>query len=662
MMSAPSQDQFILGQRVALKEPEKGHHYAPRGTVRYVGPVDGHKGEWVGVEWDDPSRGKHDGVVTGKRYFQCEMVPAGTPAGSFVRPQKLTGGVTLRDALLDRYNTSGEDYKAEPIYRALGRRRAMVIELVSAPANRSGADKAGEGTDTAVPGTDREEFGGGRGSEEEGTQGDLMETDGGISGGRESREEDKGEPPKRNGMWLSRLQAANVSEVPVGSVGAAGEVAAIASLTELDMSYHLLNTWHEVQRVGEELRGLTALDIGHSRLAFPSPVGSSSSYAGSSKSTPPSALSVSPLAGLRKLGLSNTRVTWAQVEEISRQLPLLETLVLIKNGIAELRPIGGADVARAPVDCLQELVLSHKPYVPRLHSANQTPASTSAQANGNGTEAGEAANGSLTPGSGGAAAAAAAAAAADGEEGGRMERCEFGFGVTEEGRMGVIARIGSIQKLNCVQILPRERLDAEICYISHTIRSLPHATSLPQLVCAGHPALPALLAKHGLDLHFLGVFSVFFYASSFLFYSYTPSHQPSLGSFVPFLPGITFRVIAPKSGSTSTAKEVTKKLPQSTTASKMRPLIAQLLKLEPRSFSLFLLPSTLEGSQPLPSLLLDDTMPLGVLLHSTTTAALDASHATILVDTSLDVQQASSLSEPQVLACEERLGRVPFIN
>lgn len=42
------------------------------GTVRYVGPVDGTSGEWLGVEWDDAeARGKHDGVKDGRRYFRC---------------------------------------------------------------------------------------------------------------------------------------------------------------------------------------------------------------------------------------------------------------------------------------------------------------------------------------------------------------------------------------------------------------------------------------------------------------------------------------------------------------------------------------------------------------------------------------------------------------
>jgi dynactin complex subunit len=41
------------------------------GTIRYVGEVDGASGVWLGVEWDDRSRGKHDGIKDGKRYFSC---------------------------------------------------------------------------------------------------------------------------------------------------------------------------------------------------------------------------------------------------------------------------------------------------------------------------------------------------------------------------------------------------------------------------------------------------------------------------------------------------------------------------------------------------------------------------------------------------------------
>lgn len=58
----------------SLHSPQVGRriNYAGYlGTIRYVGPVDGTQGVWLGVEWDDAHRGKHDGLKNGKRYFTC---------------------------------------------------------------------------------------------------------------------------------------------------------------------------------------------------------------------------------------------------------------------------------------------------------------------------------------------------------------------------------------------------------------------------------------------------------------------------------------------------------------------------------------------------------------------------------------------------------------
>lgn len=40
------------------------------GCVRYVGSVIGHTGLWIGVEWDNPKRGRHNGTVNDVYYFQ----------------------------------------------------------------------------------------------------------------------------------------------------------------------------------------------------------------------------------------------------------------------------------------------------------------------------------------------------------------------------------------------------------------------------------------------------------------------------------------------------------------------------------------------------------------------------------------------------------------
>ncbi|KAH9945843.1 uncharacterized protein BXZ73DRAFT_86099 [Epithele typhae] len=70
------------------------------GTIRFTGPVDGTQGVWLGVEWDDPDRGKHDGVKDGKRYFSC-LVPN---SGSFIRPAAaINYGVSFLSALTAKY-------------------------------------------------------------------------------------------------------------------------------------------------------------------------------------------------------------------------------------------------------------------------------------------------------------------------------------------------------------------------------------------------------------------------------------------------------------------------------------------------------------------------------------------------------------------------------
>uniref|UniRef100_A0AAY5JX47 Tubulin-specific chaperone E n=1 Tax=Esox lucius TaxID=8010 RepID=A0AAY5JX47_ESOLU len=70
-----------------------------RGTVRFFGTVPPTTGVWLGVEWDNPDRGKHDGSHEGVRYFTCRQ-PKG---GSFVRPRKASFGVDYLTAVKRRY-------------------------------------------------------------------------------------------------------------------------------------------------------------------------------------------------------------------------------------------------------------------------------------------------------------------------------------------------------------------------------------------------------------------------------------------------------------------------------------------------------------------------------------------------------------------------------
>ncbi|KAL1006143.1 hypothetical protein UPYG_G00068350 [Umbra pygmaea] len=82
-----------------------------RGTVQFVGTVPPTKGLWLGVEWDNPMRGKHDGSHEGVHYFTCRH-PNG---GSFVRPKKASFGVDYLTAIRQRYEMEVQQLLEEEI-------------------------------------------------------------------------------------------------------------------------------------------------------------------------------------------------------------------------------------------------------------------------------------------------------------------------------------------------------------------------------------------------------------------------------------------------------------------------------------------------------------------------------------------------------------------
>jgi len=94
--------------RIGHDTTRSGHKHV-QATVRYLGSVEGQDGEWVGLEWDDIGRGKHNGCFKGKRYFSCRNTEAEACA-SFVRysaliKQGVDGGIGLETAIVQRYKS-----------------------------------------------------------------------------------------------------------------------------------------------------------------------------------------------------------------------------------------------------------------------------------------------------------------------------------------------------------------------------------------------------------------------------------------------------------------------------------------------------------------------------------------------------------------------------
>ncbi|KAH6606406.1 tubulin-specific chaperone e [Trichoderma cornu-damae] len=76
-------------------------------TVRYVGGIAGTTGSWLGVEWDDAARGKHDGSHKGTRYFTCIPAPFFLLRPMRSRPAALRArGLTWQNAGISKSPTA----------------------------------------------------------------------------------------------------------------------------------------------------------------------------------------------------------------------------------------------------------------------------------------------------------------------------------------------------------------------------------------------------------------------------------------------------------------------------------------------------------------------------------------------------------------------------
>ncbi|PIA44248.1 hypothetical protein AQUCO_01700091v1 [Aquilegia coerulea] len=173
------------------------------GTVKYIGSVKGYSGIWVGVDWDNDD-GKHNGCVNGINYFQAK----GENSASFVRPQNLSRGITLLEALELRYRTDSTKEEEDEMYVLSARNKRVTIQLL-------GKDKLQD---------------------------------------RLSRFEE--------------LVGVSLSYLGINSVEPPHQISSIVpNLKELDLTGNLLSEWTDVGSIFEQLESLAVLNLSNNHLS-----------------------------------------------------------------------------------------------------------------------------------------------------------------------------------------------------------------------------------------------------------------------------------------------------------------------------------------------------------------------------------------------------------
>ncbi|KAH1032191.1 hypothetical protein J1N35_044365 [Gossypium stocksii] len=189
---------FTLGQRVhSSTDPRRV------GTVKFVGNVEGYSGTWVGVDWDNEGDGKHDGSINGVRYFQGRS----QNSASFLRPQNLSPGISLLQALKLRYQSHSTEQDEDEMYVLSASKKRISVQLL-------GKDKI----------------------------------------------QDK----------LSRfeeLTSASISYLGVSTPGDPAEISAsVPNLKELDLMGNLITDWKDVGTICEQLPHLVALNLSNNLM------------------------------------------------------------------------------------------------------------------------------------------------------------------------------------------------------------------------------------------------------------------------------------------------------------------------------------------------------------------------------------------------------------
>ena len=287
-----------------------------RGFCRYVGPVIGQTGTWVGIEWDDSNRGKHDGKHDGKRYFECkrgkgkEKEEETKRRASFVRAQKVAPGTDFVSAAKEKYELESQDAQLEKRLVFGGKAKKtdeneeedVTIELKT---KLSLQKKLNELERILLPNARLER----------------------VTGRAARTEDDEGEEARPSSS--SSLNEEEGEEVLAKTFN--------ANATHVDVSGNLMTSFVELGKIGKYFRNLEILDA--SDAFYDEDVGDIESGDASALAKEV-ALAASQFRNLKTLALNKTRTSWEKALLIIDQMPNLEELRLDRN---ELQNIAAVD-------------------------------------------------------------------------------------------------------------------------------------------------------------------------------------------------------------------------------------------------------------------------------------------------------------------------------
>ncbi|KAI8922873.1 hypothetical protein BC831DRAFT_474025 [Entophlyctis helioformis] len=268
-------------------------------TVRYHGAIAGKPGSWLGVEWDDPQRGRHSGTFAGVAYFSARC----PGAGSFVAASKpgIDPGRSFLAALHEKYLDGAPTADSTLVLGSSD--GAVTVETV-------GWDKI---------------------RRKQSRLESLREV--GLAGMRIAVAAAASDMPDVSDVSDRDTKTdANANADAVGR-----QIARLcASMVDLDLSRNLLASWSDLARLAHYLPRVETLRLSANRMALPSAV-SSDGAVHQAALEPAGAFS-----RVRQVTLMSTMMSWPEIQCIEPWFTALEELHVGFNHIASIpAPVTG---------------------------------------------------------------------------------------------------------------------------------------------------------------------------------------------------------------------------------------------------------------------------------------------------------------------------------
>ncbi|KAJ1537203.1 hypothetical protein HK096_002479 [Nowakowskiella sp. JEL0078] len=257
------------------------------GTIKFKGNLvsssstttkESENSEWLGIEWDDPSRGKHSGTLKEISYFTTSI----KNAGSFVRAssKKINFGRSFLDALIEKYIGADAVLYKEKLSEYISNNEIMDI-------NKDVILKLGNANNIDVETVGWEKI-------------------------------------SKIQARLDALKEVGLSGEFVSFAGPEGKIKETCpSIVDIDLSRSLFRRWNEIADICIQLPFLKSLRLSFNRLESPSLTDNSLYCAGFEK--------------LRVLVLNHTNTLWNDIRGIGSWCCNLEELHVGFNNLTSLR-------------------------------------------------------------------------------------------------------------------------------------------------------------------------------------------------------------------------------------------------------------------------------------------------------------------------------------